>query len=72
MIVKSTVYFEFKKDEDAKITNVDLLVEALNKHLEEYLTNSSFKLTGSTWDGNRIKAKFVTRKEALEALRVKK
>lgn len=72
MIVKSTVYFELKKDEDAKIENVELLVDTLNKQLEEYLTNSTFKLVGSAWNDNRIRAKFVTRDEALESLRVKK
>lgn len=72
MIVKSTVYFDLRKDKDAKIDNVDLLIENLNKQLEEHLSSSSFKLAGSFWNDNAIRAKFVSRDEALEILRVKK
>jgi len=71
MIVKSTVYFELEKDEDAVISNVPELVETLSQQLEEFISDSSFKLTGSFWSGTRIKANFVTRAEALEILRTK-
>ena len=72
MLVKVPVYFLLEKDKQAKITNVDLLVESINKELEEHLSSSSFKLSGSWWDNNRIKAKFVSSAEALETLRTKK
>jgi ABC-type cobalamin transport system ATPase subunit len=72
MIVKSTVYFNIEKQENAKITNLELFIESLNEQLEEQLTRSSFKLSGSRWNSDRIDAYFVTRAEALEILRTKK
>jgi len=72
MIVKSTVYFNIEKQENAKMSNPELYIEGLNEQLEEYLSSSSFKLAGSNWNSDRIKAYFVTRDEALEILRTKK
>lgn len=72
MIVKSTVYFNIESEGDTKITNSELLIGNLNDSLEEYLSDSSFKLQGSFWNSDRIKAYFVTREEALEILRTKK
>lgn len=72
MIVKSIVYFNLETEKEAKISNTELLIGNLNQSLEEYLKDSSFKLTGSFWNSDRIKAHFVTREEALEILRTKK
>lgn len=72
MIVKSTVYFEIKKQTEAENIDTQLIIDYLNNQLEEYLTDSSFKLKGSTWTGTKISAEFVTRSEALERLRIKK
>lgn len=72
MLVKVPVYFFIESDENAKISDVSLYQEKLLNELEEYLSDSSFKLEGSWWDSTRIKAFFVTREEALETLRTKK
>lgn len=72
MIVKATVYFNLKTEQYAKIENSQLLIDNLNKQLEEYLSGSSFKLSGSFWNDNRISAKPITRDEALNTLRTKK
>lgn len=72
MLVKVFVYFLLESDKKAKIENVDLLKESIYKELEEHLSTSSYKLSGSWWNDNRIKAKFVTSEEALETLRTMK
>jgi len=72
MIVKATVYFNLIVEEDAKISNLPLLLDILNDKLEEHLRDSSFKLEGSWWDDNRILGHSLTKAEALELLRTKK
>lgn len=72
MILKVPVYFQLELDDEAKIQNVELLKNSLANELEEYLSDSSFKLAGSFWSDDRIKARFVSSEEALEALRTNK
>lgn len=70
MIVKVPIYFLVETDSDAKsISDVSLYLDHLQSLLEEHLRDSSFKLEGSWWNADRIKARFVTTEEALEALR---
>jgi hypothetical protein len=72
MIIKVPVYFELVKDSEAKIANVELYQETIRQQLDEHLRGSDFKLAGSWFDSNRIKAKHLTVNEALEKLRTKK
>jgi hypothetical protein len=68
MIVKVPVYFSLVLEEKAKVENVELLKDHIAKQLEEHLSGSSFKLAGSWWNDNSIKAKFLTQEEALKTL----
>lgn len=72
MIVKIHSYFELEKQEDAKSVETELLIEKLQCKLEEYLSDSSFKLGGSSWTDSRIRAVHLSREEALDHLRTKK
>lgn len=72
MIVKIQSYFELEKQEDAKSVETELLIEKLQTELEEHLSDSSFKLGGSSWSGTRIRAVHLSREEALDHLRTKK
>lgn len=68
MILKVPVYFNLVLEEHAKLDNVELLRDHVAKQLEEYLSGSSFKLAGSWWDSNSIRAKFLTTEEAMKYL----
>jgi hypothetical protein len=72
MLLKVPIYFTLEKQGKAKITDVPLLQEKLQRELETYLSEVSFKLSGSWWDDTRIKARQVSTDEALEYLRTKK
>lgn len=73
MLIKVPVYFKVEVEDHAKITDVSLYTDAIKAELESYLSgSSSIKLAGSMWNNDRIRAKFITSKEALESLRTKK
>lgn len=71
MIVKATIYFNIVFDKP-NLKYDPLYTEILNEKLEDYLSESSFKLNGSMWKEDRIKAKFITRAEAMDLLQSKK
>ena len=72
MIVKTTNYFSIERQDDAKNVETELLIAKLQKLVDEYLSDSSFKLAGSNWTDTRIKAFHRTKEEALDELRTRK
>jgi len=72
MIVKTTNYFSIERQDDASNVESELLIAKLQELVDEYLSDSSFKLAGSSWSDTRIKAFHRTRQEALDELRTKK
>lgn len=72
MIIKVTTYFDIEKQPSADDLEVTLQKEQLEKSLDEYLSESSFRLSGSRWNDSRITARHVTHEEALDLLRTRK
>jgi len=72
MIVKVTSYFSIERQEDAEKIESELLISKLQDLIEEYLSDSSFKLAGSSWTDTRIKAFHRSREQALDELRTRK